>query len=225
MASNVGSVGVIDKCLLLLGLLEDGPRSLAELVEASQLSRATAHRLAVALEGHGMVRRRTDGRFVLGYRLLGLGEAAAAQIPLVEVAEAHLQDLRNKTGESAQLYVRDGEERVCIATVESGHGLRTMVSVGSRLTMERGSAAAVLRNEVSFGESHASVEEREPGVASVSSPVVGPDGAVVAAVSVSGPIERTTRQPDERYGVPVRAVAAAISNALSGTGDPARPGR
>ena len=40
-----------------------------------------------------------------------------------------------------------------------------------------------------------SVGEREPGVASVSAPVRGPAAGCVAAVSVSGPIERLTRHP------------------------------
>ncbi|MDH3680014.1 MAG: IclR family transcriptional regulator [Acidimicrobiia bacterium] len=214
MASNVGRVGVIDKALLVLGSLEQGPRSLAELVEESGLSRATAHRLAVALEGHGLVRRGPDGRFLLGYRLLSFGRAAASQIPLVDVAQPHLVRLRDETGESAQLYVRDGDERVCVAVAESQYGLRTIVSVGSRLTMERGSAANVLRGEVPAAASHASVEEREPGVASVSAAITGPGGEIVAAVSVSGPIDRTTRQPDLRYGPAVRAVAAAMSAEL-----------
>ena len=41
----------------------------------------------------------------------------------------------------------------------------------------------------------ATAAEREPGVASVSAPVRGPGGRVLAAVSVSGPIERLTRLP------------------------------
>ncbi|MGF1596573.1 MAG: IclR family transcriptional regulator [Acidimicrobiales bacterium] len=211
MASTLGSVGVIDKAVLVLDALEGGPCSLTELVEASGLPRATAHRLAVALEGHGLVRRRNDGRFALGYRLLSLGRRATAQIPLVELAGPHLDRLRDVTGESAQLYVADGDERVCVAASESSHGLRTIVSVGSRLTMARGSAGAVLRGEATPVGYRASVGEREPGVASVSAPVVGPDGVVVAAVSVSGPIDRVSRRPGPRYGPQVRAAAAAIS--------------
>jgi DNA-binding IclR family transcriptional regulator len=55
-----------------------------------------------------------------------------------------------------------------------------------------------------------SVEEREPGVASVSAGVRGPDGALIAAVSVSGPIERLSRHPGARFGAAVLAAAAAI---------------
>src|SRR5207245_1185563 len=116
-------VGVLDKCVTLLDVLEDGPRSLNELVGASGISRATAHRLATALEDHGLVRRDADGRFALGLRLLALGRAASAGLPLREAAEPALAALRDATGESAQLYVREGDRRVCVAALESPHGL------------------------------------------------------------------------------------------------------
>ncbi|WP_334144450.1 IclR family transcriptional regulator domain-containing protein, partial [Rhabdothermincola sp.] len=56
----------------------------------------------------------------------------------------------------------------------------------------------------------ASVGEREAGVASVSAAVRDLDGRVVAAVSVSGPIERTTRRPGHKYGDAVAAAARRI---------------
>jgi len=55
-----------------------------------------------------------------------------------------------------------------------------------------------------------SVGEREAGVASVSAPVRDSVGRIVAAVSVSGPIERTTKQPGKRYGAFVVTAARQI---------------
>ena len=55
-----------------------------------------------------------------------------------------------------------------------------------------------------------SVGEREAGVASVSAPVVNASGTVVAAVSVSGPIERTSRHPARKYATAVVAAAHRI---------------
>ena len=59
-----------------------------------------------------------------------------------------------------------------------------------------------------------SVAEREPGVASVSAPVRGPSGRVVAAVSVSGPIERLTRQPGRQHAAAVVAGADRLTDLL-----------
>jgi DNA-binding IclR family transcriptional regulator len=62
-----------------------------------------------------------------------------------------------------------------------------------------------------------SVEERERGVASVSAPVSA-GGRIVAAVSVSGPLGRTSRQPGRRYGADVVRAAREIEKAVNPPG-------
>lgn len=214
MEHTVSGVGVVDKSLRLVQLVADAPCTLTELVERSGLSRATVHRLAVALEAHGMLRRAADGRFALGLHLVALGRAATEQFPLAEAAGAALAQLRDQTGESVQLYVRDGDLRVCVAALESPHGLRTIVPVGAALPLEVGSAGRALSGETPRSGWLQTVGEREPGVASVSAPVRDADGAVVAAISVSGPIDRLGRTPGRRHGDAVVAAAATVAAAL-----------
>lgn len=199
----------------MIDALEGEARSLAELVTATGLSRATAHRLAVALEGHGLVARDAEGRFVLGPRLVALGRAAGRGQPLVDAAGPAMAELRDATGESVQLYVREGGSRVCVAALESPHGLRTIVPVGARLALGVGSGGRLLDigAEVPRRGWIDSVGEREPGVASVSAPVLDRDGVVRAAVSVSGPIDRTSRTPGRRYGAAVAKAAREIERA------------
>jgi DNA-binding IclR family transcriptional regulator len=208
---RLSGVGVLDKSMAVLDAVAGGgPSSLAALVETTGFSRATVHRLAVALETHGLLRRDAGGRFALGLRLVGLGRDAADGWPLRERAAPVLAGLRDDTGESVQLYVRDGDARLCVASLESPHELRTMVALGARLPLTQGSAGTVLRGEVPPGAHWVqSVEERAPGVASVSAGArVGGD---LVAISVSGPIERTTRSPGERYGSLVAAAAAQLA--------------
>lgn len=216
---HTSGVGVLDKAVAVLDVVEAGPVSLAGLVARSGLSRATAHRLAVALESHRMLARDSDGRFVLGPRLLEMA-LAVGDDPLTTHAQPVLTTLRDATGESAQLYVRRGEGRVCVAAVERGHGLRDTVPVGAVLPMSAGSAAQVLVAWLPADQQAAmladsaysrrtlaevrrrgwahSVGEREAGVASVSAPVRGRDGQVVAAISISGPAERLGRAGGHR---------------------------
>ncbi|WP_055479481.1 IclR family transcriptional regulator [Sphaerimonospora mesophila] len=232
---NSSGVGVLDKAVLVLNALEAGPASLAQLVQATGLARPTAHRLAVALEHHRIVSRDTQGRFVLGPRLSELS-TAAGEDRLLAVAGPVLTQLRDLTGESAQLYRRQGDERVCVAAAERASGLRDTVPVGSALPMTAGSAAQILLawedpdrlhrglRGAKFtattlssvrrrGWAH-SVGEREQGVASVSAPIRGSGGKVVAAISVSGPIERLTRTPGRMHAGPVVAAAERITEAM-----------
>ena len=232
---NSSGVGVLDKAALVLSALEAGPQSLAGLVSATGLARPTAHRLAVALEHHRLVGRDLQGRFVLGPRLAELA-AAAGEDRLLAAAGPVLTQLRETTQESAQLYRRQGETRVCVAAAERLSGLRDSVPVGSTLSMHAGSAAQVLLAWEEPERLHRglqgarftatalsgvrrrgwaqSVGERELGVASVSAPVRGPSGRVVAAVSISGPIERLTRQPGRLHAPAVVAAAGRLSDAL-----------
>ena len=221
---SISGVGVLDKALRVLRALRaHGPLGLAELQTATGLPRATAHRLAVALQEHGLVRRDPAGRFCLGFELIAMGRAAADAFPLGELARPALVALRHGTAESVQLFVRDGDERRCVVSLQSPHSLRWIVPEGAQLPLGIGSAGRILagtnqahslRADSTKGPWVESVEEREPGVASVSAPVFGRDGSVIAAVSISGPIERLTRQPGKRFGRTVADAAAAVSRAL-----------
>jgi DNA-binding IclR family transcriptional regulator len=219
-------VGVLDKAVAILSLLsEDGPASLAGVVEGTGLSRPTAHRLLSALETHHMVAR-AGGRYVLGLRLLGWGNSAAGT-NLVDAARPALAALRDETGESTQLYVREGDDRVCVASVERATGLRDTVPVGAVLQLTRGSAGKVLlawaedrgRYAGLVAESVLETIRRRGWAESVAEREEGVDasGSVVsAAVSASGPIARLGDHPGERLAERVVATALEIERALGG---------
>jgi DNA-binding IclR family transcriptional regulator len=207
----VTGVGVLDKAVDILRAVADRPAALGALQSATGLPRATAHRLAVALEAHGLLRRDEAGRFDLGPELAALGRIADERFPLVELARGVLTQLRDETGESVQLFVRDGMQRRCVLSLPSPHALRWIVPDGARLPLELGSAGRVLSGEVGPRGWVASVEEREAGVASVSAPVRAGDATVVAAVSISGPVERLSRRPGERFGRQVVEAAARVA--------------
>ncbi|HEV2091724.1 MAG TPA: IclR family transcriptional regulator [Rubrobacter sp.] len=218
-------VGVLDKAVGILSFLaEDGPASLAGVVRGTGLARPTAYRLLTALEAHGLVARE-DGRYFLGGRLLSWGGGAAGS-GLVEISRPVLAALRDRTEESTQLYVREGDRRVCVASVErTGGGLRDAVPVGAVLPLEQGSGGKVLLawsedgpDARDLAETRArgwaeSVAEREVGVASVSAPVFGPDGALRAAVCASGPVSRLGEHPGERLADLVVEAAREIESA------------
>lgn len=219
---------MLDKAVGVLRAAAGAPCGLSELVERTGLPRATAHRLAVGLEVHRLLERDPDGRWRPGPALAEM--AHGHHDPLLTAAEDVLPTLRDLTGESVQLYRREGDSRVCVAVAEPASGLRDTVPVGVRLPLTAGSGAKVLMAwspeapgafdpdllaEIRRRGWAQSVAEREQGVASVSAPVRGPDGAVVAAVSVSGPVERIGRKPGSRWANDLLAAARALEKALA----------
>ncbi|MFZ2511835.1 MAG: helix-turn-helix domain-containing protein, partial [Gordonia sp. (in: high G+C Gram-positive bacteria)] len=122
---NTSGIGVLDKSVLVLRTAAQQPCNLAELTGATGLPRATAHRLAVGLEAHQLLARDTDGRWIPGPALREL--AASAPDVVREAALPVLPALQRTTGESVQVYRRDGAERICIAAAEPPTGLRDTV--------------------------------------------------------------------------------------------------
>jgi DNA-binding IclR family transcriptional regulator len=233
------AVGVLDRCVAVLGAVESGARSFTDVVERTGLARPTAHRLIQALEDHGFLVHVGGLGYVLGPRLLGLAASAMRDLPLRDLAHPILERLARSTGESAQLFVRDGDRRVCIDSAESDSELRTIVEIGSALPLTKGSAGKIflawtgdhdrsrligtaddtarLEQQVATTRRRGwaeSVAERAPGVASVSAPIFGPDRSLLAAVSVSGPMSRLGQLRAKRYAPAVMDAAKEIERAL-----------
>ncbi|MGZ8619227.1 MAG: IclR family transcriptional regulator [Actinomycetota bacterium] len=241
-------VGVLDRVVAVLDAVEGGAGTFSEIVATTRLPRSTVHRLLRAMEAHGLITEPGDGAYRLGPRLLRLANAAA-DLPLRDLARPALEDLARHTGESAQLYVRARDARICVDTVESERELRTIVPVGASLPLTAGSAGKVflawapsdrerdrliaaavpltpstptgdrLRREVAAARRAgyaSSGSERQEGVGSVSAPVLGTDGTLVAVVSVSGPSARLGRGGAAAYADAVIEAADAIGTALAG---------
>ena len=218
-----------------------GSVTFTELAAATGLAKSTTSRLLLALERNGLVRRDDAGRFRPGEMFVRFAWRGGAEAGLTEVAQPYLDRLGRATGETVNLGVgRDGVVDQ-IAQVDSAYVIGATNWLGRPVPMHCTAIGKVLlaygaaalppgRLERRTGHtmtSRAALEtelaavrrrgyavidsELEPGLVAVAAPVYRDGGAVVAALSVSGPDTRLT--PARVAGVAFHCIAQA--NALS----------
>jgi DNA-binding IclR family transcriptional regulator len=137
-----------------------------------------------------------------------------------------LRELVARTSESAALYVRSGDKRLCAYRIASPRAISDNVRQGELLPLNRGAGGHVL---LAFAgqadESYAEVRrrmyaatrgERDPETAAVACPVFGQGQQLEGALSLSGPIQRFTAKTIRTMNVALLESARCLTAALGG---------
>ncbi len=192
--------------------------SVAEVATSLGLGKSSAHRLLSTLRTCGYLRQdRATGRYALGAKVLYLAEVYAADHDVPRTARPHMKRLLSEVNETVALYVREGDSRYCIERLESSHDIRIVVRVGQRMPLGRGAAGRLL--VMSDTDAHAAGVvttrgERVPNACGIAAPIFDSARRMVAALDVSGPIDRFSDAKVRRYEKRLVEVAGAISAAL-----------
>jgi DNA-binding IclR family transcriptional regulator len=112
----------------------DKPLSVTEVAQRLELSRSSAFRLVYTLQFMGFLQPSSDQRtFQLGARVLNLGFSFVAKQDIIQIAKRDLESLRDATGISAHLAIRDSLEVLFLDCVQTRTGFLSNVNVGTRL--------------------------------------------------------------------------------------------
>ncbi|MFM0313650.1 IclR family transcriptional regulator [Paraburkholderia nemoris] len=203
-AANDGSSGVavLDRAFAILNAYgpTDDRLSLAELSRRTDLYKSTVLRLLGALEHGGFIRKLGDGQYAIGPQPLRLAALYQRSFQVGPVIEPILQQLSRDLGETASLYVRQGDQRLVLFRVEPNRAVRVSIRVGEEFPIDKGASGKVLLAFTDTQDSRwdevrerlwaVSHGERDPETASVSVPVFGATGELVGALALSGPKAR-----------------------------------
>jgi DNA-binding IclR family transcriptional regulator len=201
---NEGSSGVavLDRAFAILNAFgaTDSQLSLAELSRRTDLYKSTLLRLLAALEHGGFIRKLNDGQYAIGPQPLRLAALYQRSFDVGPVVEPILQQLSRDLGETASLYVRQGDQRLVLFRVEPARAVRVSIRIGEEFPIDKGASGKVL---LAFTDTHdsrwdavrarlwaVSHGERDPETASASVPVFGATGELVGALTLSGPKAR-----------------------------------
>ena len=107
-------------------------QSIAQVAEASGLDRATARRCLLTLAHLGYADY--DGKFfTLTPRVLRLGTACLATMPLPQIVQPLLDELSERIGQSSSVSILDGDEIVYVARAAQRKVISIALMPGSRL--------------------------------------------------------------------------------------------
>lgn len=195
-------VASVNRALSILMAFQDsvGGMTLAEITQATGLYHSTILRLCESLEHFRFLKRLEDGRYMLGPMPFHLGTVYQASFRLQDVALPVLRDLTQRTQETAALYVREGDARVCLHRVEQPRMVRMNVREGARVELDKGAAGKVLLawagqegevfDHVRQAHYAVSLAERDSESAAIACPVFGVGQKLICALSLGVPLYR-----------------------------------
>ena len=133
----------------------------AELSRRLGLPRASVFRMLCTLEQAGFLERSPDGiNYKLGLGVLRLGFELLASMELTELGRPVIEELRERSGHSAHLVVRDGREVVFVAKVPGRNAMFHSIQVGARLPAHATVLGRVLLADLSPAELAALYQDR-----------------------------------------------------------------
>ncbi|WP_144127542.1 IclR family transcriptional regulator [Catellatospora sichuanensis] len=231
----------VQRALDILTLLtaERPTVTVREITEATGLAKTTVIRLVSTLEQSGLLWATTSG-YMAGPGLWRWAHLAHSSWELPPETQRGMRELAARMRETVNVYVARDVFRVCIAQQESPQALRHVVHVGDELPLWAGATAKVLLRDASpallarvarsspYGSGHVkrlqewideaavagyavSHGERDEGLSAVAAPIVGRSGAVVAALSLSGPTLRFTEARVAEFAAEVKRMAQQVS--------------
>lgn len=203
--------------------------TLAQVAETTGFYKSTILRLAESLELNGYLVRSASGVFSLGPAPMRLAALYKSNLHPAEVVMPVLRDLMQKTSESAALYVRAGNRRLCAYRVTSSRAISDNVQQGELLALDKGAGGHVLMafsGEIGMKYEKVRREliaitlgERDSETAAMACPVFGPDQRLEGALSLSGPIQRFKPASTKKMSSALIRAASDLTRALGGDED------
>jgi len=216
--------------LLIEILNSQEPPLLSELARQLDLPKSTTSRILGALERQGLIRRDRDGAYVGGEVLMRFASTQNQDAALIARMRPVLENLAAKTSESVNLAVPGNNELKLIDQVDGQYLLGATNWIGRNVPYHASALGKVLlafnaaqlpsgnlqsktnRTITSRAQLAKELEkvrkvgyaildnELEEGLVAVAAPVFNHNGSVVAAISISGPDARITKEQLVKFG-------------------------
>lgn len=132
--AEAAQVQSLDRALRILAIVAEGNGlSLSEVANASGIAASTAYRMLTTLESHGMVEfDKSDQLWSIGVETYRMGASFLRRRKLIDRSRVVMQDLMDRTGETANLGVAEDDCVVFVSQVETHQTIRAFFRPGTR---------------------------------------------------------------------------------------------
>ena len=231
-STDTVGVAAVNRALSLLAAFSNQHRSftLTQLAEQTGLYKSTVLRLAESLESAGYLFRDREGVYTLGPAPLRLAAIYRSSLHPSEFVMPVLRELSSLTGESAAMYTRAGDKRLCAYRISSPRAISDNVQQDELLSLDKGAGGHVLLAfDGAVGERYDAIRknlvcltmgERDQETAAVACPVFGTEQKLQGALSVSGPLHRFTPEAVQAIQGHLLTAAAKVTTHFGGDPSP-----
>lgn len=182
--------------------------------------------------------------YSIGHQFFRLGSIYQSNLDYRRVALPEMQKLMEETQETVELNILDGINRVCIEKIDSPLDVRNFVRVGERKSAYIGASGKVMLAFLSdeekvkvykevqdlnvvdmkrFKEELQAIKtagyaftqgERIVGTYAIAAPILGPNGNLIAGITLAGPIQRLSEERSAQLKAQCVQTAKKISTFL-----------
>lgn len=146
-STSIKSVRAVERALDILQCFSaDRPSmSVLDIQERVPLSRPTLYRLLHTLAAKGLIRASGEPqRFSLDYGVGRLASTWMAGIDPIRAGQPLVQELRERTNETAALFVLRGDQRLCVLEIAAPHFLKISRGVGETEHISSGASGKAI---------------------------------------------------------------------------------
>lgn len=223
----------IERGIEILKLLEAGPLGVTELANATALPKTTVHRLLKTFEAHHWVEFNGAKKYQLSWGILPMAKSFLMSLDVRAIAQPYMVAIRDQLQQSVNLFLAQGDYRICIERVVADKPLRHDIKIGTVYPIFKGAAGKIFGTYMAdFKDTDMSAAEslqirhdgfvvtrgnRVPDAASIAVPIFSFGNKLEAVMTISGPIGDYTEERVKEYLAVMVALGQTISKQMGAT--------
>ena len=223
----------IERGIEILKLLEAGPLGVTELANATALPKTTVHRLLKTFEAHHWVEFNGAKKYQLSWGILPMAKSFLMSLDVRAIAQPYMVAIRDQLQQSVNLFLAQGDYRICIERVAADKPLRHDIKIGTVYPIFKGAAGKIFGTYMAdFKDTDMSAAEslqirhdgfvvtrgnRVHDAASIAVPIFSFGNKLEAVMTISGPIGDYTEERVKEYLAVMVALGQTISKQMGAT--------